>query len=88
MDVKALYRNIPNNESIAPVKGKCDNYTKKAVATKVTTTFLTLILTLKFHFQLKVLPSNQGLCHESDMYRYMRKHIHVRVQREIHPSFQ
>ena len=50
MDVKALYRNIPNNESIAPVKGKCDNYTKKAVATKVTTTFLTLILTLKFHF--------------------------------------
>ena len=50
MDVKALYRNIPNNESIAPVKGKCDNYTKKTVATKVATTFLALILTLKFHF--------------------------------------
>ena len=50
MDVKALYRNIPNNESIAAVKGKCDNYTKKTVATKVTTTFFALILTLKFHF--------------------------------------
>ena len=46
MDVKALYTNIPNNESIAVVKQKHDNHTKKTVATKVITTFLALILTL------------------------------------------
>ena len=29
MDVKALYTNIPNNESIAAAKRKHDNYTKR-----------------------------------------------------------
>ena len=60
MDMKALYTNIPNNESIAAVKWKQDNYTKKTVATKVTTTFLAHILTLnnsmfdsKFYLQIK-----------------------------------
>ena len=43
MDVKALYTNIQNNEVIAAVKRKHDNYTKKAVATKVITTFPALI---------------------------------------------
>ena len=46
MDVKALYTSIPNNEGIAAVQRKQDNYTKKTVATKVITTFLALILTL------------------------------------------
>ena len=60
MDVKALYTNIPNNKSIADAKEKCDNYTKKSVATKVITTFLALTLTFnnfifnsKFYLQIK-----------------------------------
>ena len=60
IDVKALYANIPNNEGIAAVKRKHDNYTKKIVATKVITTFLGLVLTLnnfifnsKFYLQIK-----------------------------------
>ena len=60
MDVKALYKHVPNNEGIAAVKQKHDNYTKKTAATKVITTFLALILTLnnfifnsKFYFQIK-----------------------------------
>ena len=59
MDVKALYTNI-NNEDIAAVKRNHDNYTKNTVATKVTTTFLGIILTLnnfifhsKFYLQIK-----------------------------------
>ena len=46
MDVKVLSTNIPNNEGIAAVKQKHNNYTKKTVATKLITTFLALILTL------------------------------------------
>ena len=60
MVVKALYTDIPNNEGIAAVKLKQDNYTKKTVATKVITTFLARILTLsnsmfdsKFYLQIK-----------------------------------
>ena len=60
MDVKALYANRPNNEGIAAVKRKRDNYPKKTVATKVIATFLALILTLnnfifnsKFYLQIK-----------------------------------
>ena len=60
MDVKALYTNIPNNKSIAAVKEKYDNYTKKSVATNVITTFLALTLKLnnfifnsKFYLQIK-----------------------------------
>ena len=47
VDVKALCKNIPNNEGIPAVRGKQDNYIKKTVATKLITTFLALILTLK-----------------------------------------
>ena len=60
MDIKTLYTNIPNNEGIAAMKRKRDNYTKKTVATKVITTFLALILTLnnfifnsKFYLRIK-----------------------------------
>ena len=59
MNVKALYKNIPNNDGIAAVKRKHDNYTKKTVAAKVIT-FLALISTLnsfifnsKFYFQIR-----------------------------------
>ena len=53
MDVKALRTNIPNNENIAAVNRKHNNYTKKTVATKVIT-FLALILTLSnFNFNSK-----------------------------------
>ena len=40
MDVKSLYTNIPNSEGIAEVN------LKKSIATKVITTYLTLIFTL------------------------------------------
>ena len=42
-NVKALYISLPNNEGVAAVKGKCDNYTKKTIATKIIITFLALI---------------------------------------------
>ena len=42
--IKALYKNIPNNEGI--VKRKYHNYTKKTVATKVIRTLLALIPSL------------------------------------------
>ena len=54
MDVKVLYTNIPNNEGIAVVKQKHDNWAKEIVTTKVLETFLALILTRKnFSFNLK-----------------------------------
>ena len=59
MDVKALYKTIPNNNGIAAVKRKHDNYTKKTVTAKVITS-LALISTLnsfifnsKFYFQIR-----------------------------------
>ena len=60
MDIKNVYTNILNNESITAVKQKHDNYTKKTVATKVISTFLSLVWTLnnfifnsKFCLQIK-----------------------------------
>ena len=41
-----LYTNIPNNEGIKAVKEAFDKYLNKTVLAKVTTTFLSLILTL------------------------------------------
>ena len=55
LDVKALYINIPNSESIAAVKRAYDKYKKKTVPTKVLATFLGLILTLNnFIFNSKL----------------------------------
>ena len=55
MYVKALHTNIPNNEGIAAVKQKHDNYTRKTVATLEITTFSALILTLNnFIFNSKL----------------------------------
>ena len=47
MDAKSLYTNIPNSEGIATVKNAYESYPKKSIATKVITTFLSIILTLK-----------------------------------------
>ena len=46
LDVKSLYTNIPNNESIKAVKESYEKYKEKTVSTKVIITFLSLILTL------------------------------------------
>ena len=46
LDVKSLYTSIPNSEGIKAVKISHESFTKKTIATKVTTTFLALILTL------------------------------------------
>ena len=46
LDVKSFYTSIPNPEGIAAVKKAHERYQHKTVPTKVTTTFLALILTL------------------------------------------
>ena len=46
LDVKSLCTSIWNSEGIKAVKISHENFTKKTTATKVTTTFLALILTL------------------------------------------
>ena len=60
MDVRSLYTSIPNNEGIAATKKRYDSYIHKTIPTKITTTFLALILTLnnfvfnsKFYLQIK-----------------------------------
>ena len=60
MDVESLYTSSPNNEGIASVKKRYDNYPNKTIPTKIITTFLALILTLnnfifnsKFYLQIK-----------------------------------
>ena len=78
MNAKALYTSLPNNEGIAAVKRKRDNYKNKIAPTKVITTFLALILTLhnlilNSKFYLKTKGCAMG-----------RKHIHVRVRKEIY----
>ena len=47
LDEKLVYTSIPNCESIKVVKLSHKNFKKKKIATKVITTFSTLILTLK-----------------------------------------
>ena len=47
LNAKHLYKNIPNSDGIKAVKTSLDNFPKKTIATKVITTFLSLILTLK-----------------------------------------
>ena len=46
LDVKSLYTNIPNSEGIKAMKTSLDNFPEKAIATKVVTTFQSLIITL------------------------------------------
>ena len=46
MDVKSLYTSIPNNEGIALVKKKYDQYPNKIIPTKIIITFLALRMTL------------------------------------------
>ena len=60
MDVRSRYMSIPNNEGIAATKKRYDNYIHKTLPTKITATFLALILTLnsfvfnsKFYKQIK-----------------------------------
>ena len=61
VDVKLLYTSIPNSEGIKAVKISHENFTKKTIATKVTTTFLALILTLNnFIFNSKHFLQTKG----------------------------
>ena len=60
VDVRSLYASISNNESIAATKKRYDSYIHKTLPTKIITTFLALILTLKsfvfnanFYLQIK-----------------------------------
>ena len=45
LDIRSLYTSIPNSEGIKTVKTSIENFPKRAAATKVATTFLSLILT-------------------------------------------
>ena len=61
LDVKSLYASIPNSEGIETVKISHENFTRKAIATKVITTFVALILTLNnFIFNLKNFLQTKG----------------------------
>ena len=54
MDLRSLYTSILNSEVIKVVKTSLDNFPRRIVATKVITTFLSLILTLNnFVFNCK-----------------------------------
>ena len=54
LDVTSVYTNIPNNEGIKEVKEFYEKYKEKTISTKVTITFLSLILTLNnFAFNCK-----------------------------------
>ena len=46
MDVRSLYKNMPNAKGIEALKRAFNNYSEKTTTTKVITTFLALILTL------------------------------------------
>ena len=46
LDVKSLYTNTSNNESMKTVRGAYDNHPTKTVAEKMNITFSSLILTL------------------------------------------
>ena len=47
LKLKSLYTNIPNAEGMKSVKTSLEKYSKRTASTKVITTFLALILTLK-----------------------------------------
>ena len=49
LDVRSLYKNLPNIEGIKAVRKTYDNHPSKTVATKVIITFLGLILTFVFN---------------------------------------
>ena len=46
LDVKYLHTNVPNNEQIKAGKDAYDKYPNRIVSTKLTLTFLSLILNL------------------------------------------
>ena len=61
LDVKPLYTSMQNSEGIKAVKISHENLTKKTIATKVITTFLSLILTLNnFIFNAKHFLQTKG----------------------------
>ena len=54
VDIKTLHKNVPNFEGIKTAKTSHNNFPRKAIATKVMPTFLSLILTLNnFVFNCK-----------------------------------
>ena len=77
MDVKLLYTSIPNNEVIASVKNKYDQYPNKTIPTKIITTFLALILTLNnFIFTLF---TDERLCYRNHLCSFICEYLHVRI---------
>ena len=77
MDVKLLYTSIPNNEVIASVKNKYDQYPNKTIPTKIIATFLALILTLNnFIFTLF---TDKRLCYRNHLRSFICEYLHVRI---------
>ena len=46
MDIRSLYKSIPNNQGIPATKKRYENYIHKTLPTKIIATFLALIITL------------------------------------------
>ena len=46
LDVRSLYTSIPSSEGFKAVKTSLEKFPRRKVATKIITTFLSLILTL------------------------------------------
>ena len=76
MDVRLLYTSIPNSEGIAATNKRYNSYIHQTLPTKIITTFVALILTLrnfvfnsKFYLQTKRLCYGYNLCSSICKYR-------------------
>ena len=78
MDVKALHTNIPHTKQqrYCCCQMKTRQLHKENRSYKSDNNILsTYFDTKQFHFQLKILSSNQRLCYENNMHTYIHKHI-------------
>ena len=69
LDVKSLYKNVPNSEGVKALKRSLDNFPRKTIARKLIATFQPLILTLsnlvfhrKNYIQIKDCAVGDYLC--------------------------
>ena len=78
MDIRSLYKGIPNNQGIPATKKRYENYIHKTLTTKIILTFLALILTLnnfvlnsKSYLQIK-----DSMCYGYNLSSEICKYFH------------
>ena len=78
MDIRSLYKSIPNNQGIPATKKRYENYIHKTLPTKIILTFLALILTLnnfvlnsKSYLQIK-----NAMCYGYNLSSEICKYLH------------